>query len=96
MIFHGLDELILITVPLSGIERGDLAGIEHPTIWIRSLFQPEGMKFMRSSIGSSLEIPLCFLVPWVEDLSLLAQEQEAGSWRPPCSLVCGLPLSVTL
>ena len=26
--FHGLDELVPITVPLSGIERGDLAGIK--------------------------------------------------------------------
>ena len=27
---HGLDELVLITVPLSAIERGDLAGIKTP------------------------------------------------------------------
>ena len=28
--FHGLDELVLITLPSSAIERGDLAGIKTP------------------------------------------------------------------
>ena len=46
----------------------------HGAPWIRSLFQPKGMKFMRLSIGSSLAISLCFLDPRMEDLSFLALE----------------------
>ena len=61
---------------------------------------------MRSSIGSSLVIPLhgflgplvedLSLGPLVEDLSLPVLEQEASPWQLSCSLNCGLPLVATL
>ena len=71
VVIHDLHELVPIIVPLSAIERGNLAGIKTPIIWIRSLLQLEGMNSMRSSIESSLVIPLRgFLGLLVEDLSL--------------------------
>ena len=46
VVIHDLHELVPIIAPLSAIESGDLAGVKHPTIWIRSLFQPEGVNSM--------------------------------------------------